>query len=169
MNQELPDVQAGFRKGRGTRDQIANIRWLIEKAYSKASVPITTNWGKFLKRWEYQTTLPVSWDSSMWVKKQLLEPDMKQWSGSKLKKKYVKAVYCHPCRVITWLKCQAGYFTWWINTTRSNINLRYADNHVSSRKWRGTKEPLDESKSLAGNSAFKILRPWHRVPSLHGK
>ena len=60
MNRELPDVQAGFRKGRGTRDQIANIRWIIEKACGKAFVPITTNWGKFLKRWEYQTTLPVS-------------------------------------------------------------------------------------------------------------
>ena len=69
MNCELPDVQAGFRKGRGTRYQIANIRWIIEKArefqiniyfhfidYTKAFVWITTNCGKFLKRWEYQTT-----------------------------------------------------------------------------------------------------------------
>ena len=69
MNLELPDVQDGFRKGRGTRDQIANIHWIIEKArefqkniyfcfidYAKAFVWITTNCGKFLKRWEYQTT-----------------------------------------------------------------------------------------------------------------
>ena len=68
MNQELPYVQAGFRKGRGIRDQIANIRWIIKKAreyqknicfidYAKAfTVKITTNCGKFLKRWEYQTT-----------------------------------------------------------------------------------------------------------------
>ena len=70
VNCELPDVQAGFRKGRGTRDQIANIHWIIEKAreFQKTStlalltVPklltlwITTNCGKFLKRWEYQTT-----------------------------------------------------------------------------------------------------------------
>ena len=69
INQELPDVQAGFRKGRGTRDQISNIHWMIEKAeefqknicfcfidYAKAFVWITTNCGKFLKRWEYQTT-----------------------------------------------------------------------------------------------------------------
>ena len=73
MNQELSDVQAEFRKGRGTRDQIANIRWIVEKArefqkniyfcfidYGKAFVWITTNCGKFLKKWEYQTTLPVS-------------------------------------------------------------------------------------------------------------
>ena len=75
MNSELPDVQAGFRKGRGTRDQIANICCIIEKARefqkkksTSASlsmlkplmVCIITNCGKFLKRWEYQTTLPVS-------------------------------------------------------------------------------------------------------------
>ena len=68
VNRELPDVQAGFRKGRGTRDHIANICWIIKKArefqkniyfcftdYAKAlTVWITTNCGKFLKRWEYQ-------------------------------------------------------------------------------------------------------------------
>ena len=70
MNLKLLDVQAGFRKGRGTRDQIANICWIIEKArefqtniyfcfigYAKAlTVWITTNCGKFLRRWEYQNT-----------------------------------------------------------------------------------------------------------------
>ena len=75
MNRELPDVQTGFRKGRGTRDQIANICWIIEKArelQKKASISalltmlkpltvwITMNCGKFLKKWKYQTTLPVS-------------------------------------------------------------------------------------------------------------
>ena len=65
MNQELPDVQAGFRKGRGTRDQITNIHWIIEKArefhkniyfcfidYAKDFVWITTNCEKIFKRWE---------------------------------------------------------------------------------------------------------------------
>ena len=69
VNHDLPDVQTGFRKGRGTRGQIANIRWIIEKArefqkniyfcfidYTKVFVWITTNFGKFLKRWEYHTT-----------------------------------------------------------------------------------------------------------------
>ena len=89
MNRELPDVQAGFRKGRGTRDQIANIHWIIEKArefqknicfidYGEAFVWITTNCGKFFKRWEYQTTLLASWEICMQVKKQQLEPDMEQ-------------------------------------------------------------------------------------------
>ena len=69
MNQELPDVQAEFRKGREIRDQIVNIHWIIEKAreiqktssalltmIKTLTVWITTNCGKFLKRWEYQTT-----------------------------------------------------------------------------------------------------------------
>ena len=70
VNYELPDVHAGFRKGRGTRDQIANIHWIIKKAreFQKTStsalltmpkpltVWVTTNFGKFFKRWEYQTT-----------------------------------------------------------------------------------------------------------------
>ena len=73
MNRELPDVQAGLRKGRGTRDQIANIHWIIDKArefqkniyffidYAKAfDVWITKNCGKFFKSWEYKTTLPAS-------------------------------------------------------------------------------------------------------------
>ena len=73
VNRELPDVQAGFRKGRGTRDQIANIHWIIKKArefqkniyfcfidYAKWFVWIITNCEKFLKRWEYQITLPAS-------------------------------------------------------------------------------------------------------------
>ena len=56
---------------------------------------ITTNCGKFLKRWEYQTTLPATWKICMQVKKQQLEPDMKQWTGSKVGKEFVKAEYCH--------------------------------------------------------------------------
>ena len=109
LNQELPDVQAGFRKGRGTRDQIANIHWIIEKArefqkktyfcfidYSKAFDCVDHNkLFKIPKEWEYQTTLPASWDICMQVKKQQWELDMEQQTGSKWGKEYVKAVYCH--------------------------------------------------------------------------
>ena len=80
MNRELPDVQAGFRKGRGTRDQIANICWIIEKArefQKKTSISalltmskplnvwVTINCGKFWERWEYQTTWTTSWEICM--------------------------------------------------------------------------------------------------------
>ena len=90
VNWELLGVQAGFRKGRGTRDQIANICWIIEKAreFQKTStsasltmlqaltVWITTNCGKFLNSWEYRTTLCTFWETCMQVKKQQSESDM---------------------------------------------------------------------------------------------
>ena len=112
MNRELPDIQAGFRKDRGIRDQIANIRWVIEKArvpekhllllyYAKAlTVWIAINCVKFFKRWEYQTTSPASWETCMQVRKQQLELDMEQQTGSKLGKEYIKAVYHHPAYLI---------------------------------------------------------------------
>ena len=110
VNCELPDVQAGFRKGRGTRDQIANISWIIEKArefqkniyfcfidYAKAFDCLDhKNCGKFWKRYEYQTTWPDSLDICMQVRKQQLELDMEQQTDSKSRKESVKAVYCHP-------------------------------------------------------------------------
>jgi len=95
VNHELPDFQAAFRKGRGTRDQIANIRWIIKKARelkqtnnnkktALLTIPkpltmwITTHCGKFWKIWEYQTTRPASWEICIQVKKQQLELDMEQ-------------------------------------------------------------------------------------------
>ena len=97
MNHEIPNVQAGFRKGRGTRDQIANISWVIKKAwefqknmficfidYAKAfDCWITTNCGKFFKKWEYQTTWAISGEICMQVKKQQLELDMGKQIGFK--------------------------------------------------------------------------------------
>ena len=56
----------------------------------------TRNYGKFLKRWEYQSTLPASWETYMQVKKQHLETDMEQWTRSKLWKEYIKLVYHNP-------------------------------------------------------------------------
>ena len=97
MNCELPDVQAGFRKGRGTRDQIANIYCIIKKAreyqkniyfsfsdYAKAFNCVDHNkvW-KFFKRWEYQTTWPASWEICMQVRNQQLELNMEQQTASK--------------------------------------------------------------------------------------
>ena len=97
VNHELPEVQAGFWKGRGTRDQIANIHWIIDKPkefqkniyFALLTMPkpltvwTTTNSRKFWKRWEYQTTWPASWEICMQVRKQQLELDMEQQTGSK--------------------------------------------------------------------------------------
>ena len=94
MNRELPYIQAGFRKGRGIRDKIANIRWIIKKArefqkniyfcfidYTKAFDSESQQTGKFFKKGEYQTTLPASWEICMWVKKQQLESCMEGFSS----------------------------------------------------------------------------------------
>ena len=97
LNRELPDVQAGFRKGRGTRDQIATFAGSSKKQESsrKTSISafltmpkpltmwITINCGKFFKSWEYQTTWPASWETYIQVRKQQLELDMEQQTGSK--------------------------------------------------------------------------------------
>ena len=94
MNQELPDVQAEFQRGRGTRDQIANIHGIMKKAkefqkniyfffidYTKSYDCVAHN--KLLKRWEYQTISPVSWETYMQNKKL-------QWTGSQLGKSTVR-------------------------------------------------------------------------------
>ena len=93
MNHELFDAEAGFRRG---RDQIVNLHWIMEKAreflkniyfclidYTKAFDCVDHKKKKkksvkFLKRWEYQTTLPASWEICIQVKKQQLKPDMEQ-------------------------------------------------------------------------------------------
>ena len=97
VNRELPGIQAGFRKGRGNRDQIANIRWIMVKArefqkniyfcfidYVKSFDCVDHHklW-KILKEMGLQTTWPSSWEICMQVKKQQLELDMEQQTGSK--------------------------------------------------------------------------------------
>ena len=110
LNWELPDVQAGFRR---QRNQRSNCQHLLDHKKSKSSrktsallttskpltVWITTNCGKFFKRWEYQTTLPASWEIRMQLKKQQLELDMEKQTSFKSGKDYVKVVYCHPAHL----------------------------------------------------------------------
>ena len=97
VNRELPDVQAGFRKDRGTSDQIANTRSIFKKSKSVPEKHLLLlywlHWilwlcgsqqtGKFFKRWEYQATWLASWEICLQVRKQQLELDMEQWTGSK--------------------------------------------------------------------------------------
>ena len=109
MNCELPDGQAGlekaeeseiklptstgsWKKQEHSRKTCTSALLIIPKPFT---VWITTNCGKFWKRWEYQTTWPAPWEICMQVKKQQLELDVEQQTGSKLGKEYVKAVYCH--------------------------------------------------------------------------
>ena len=91
--------------------------------------------GKFLKRWEYQTTLPASWETCIQVKKNQLEQKMEQWTGSKLGKEYVKAVYCHPAYLTYMQSTSCEFIHAGLNEAQTRIkiarrninNLRYAD------------------------------------------
>ena len=95
---EEPEVKlttsVGSYKSKGNSRKTSTSNSLIMP--KPLTVWIITNCGKFLKIWEKQTTLPVSWETCMWVKKQQLGPDMKQWTGSKLGKVYIKSIYCQP-------------------------------------------------------------------------
>ena len=147
MNHKLPDVQAGLEKPEEPEIKLPTSAGSSKKQESSRktstsallttpkplTVWITTNCGKFFKIWEYQTTWPASWETCMQAKKQQLELDMEQQTGSKLGKEYVKAVYCHPAYLTymqstSWVmprldETQAG-----IKIAERNINnLRYAD------------------------------------------
>ena len=128
MNQELPGVQAGFRKGTGPRNQIANIHCITEKArecppkniyfcftdYAKDYDCVGHNKLEILQELGYQTTLPASWENCVQVKKQQLELDMEEYTGSKLKKEYIKAVYWHPDN-LTYMQSTSCKMPGWMN------------------------------------------------------
>ena len=171
VNQELPDVQARFRKGKGTRVQIANICWIIEKArefqnislsftdYTKAFVWIMTNCGKLLERLEYQTILSVSQETCMWVKKQQL-PCMEQLIGSRSRKEYNRAGCSHPVCLTYMLSTEkfwAGWLTSWNQIGGRNINnLRYVDDTtLMAESKEKLKEPLGEGEGGEWKSQLK--------------
>ena len=192
VNWEISDVKARFSKGTGIRGQIANIHWIIEKArefqnniyfcyidYTEAFVRITANCGKFFKRWEYQATLPTSWEICTQVKKQQLDSDIEQQTGSKLGKEFLKVLYCL-LDYLTYMQSTSSKMPDWMKhelesrlpgeisiTSHMQMTPHYG------RKWRGTKKPLDKCERWEWKAGLKLnikkLRSWHRVPSLHGK
>ena len=126
MTRELPDVQAGFQRGRGTRDQIASICWIIEKAgefqknicfddHTKAFDCVDHNklW-KILQEMGIPDHLTCLLRNLMWAEKQQLEPDMEQLTGSRLGKEYVKPIYCHPA-YLTYMQSTSCEMPGWMN------------------------------------------------------
>ena len=143
------------------------------------SVWITANCGKFFKRWEHQTNLSVSHETCMQVKKQQLELDMVQWTGCKLGKEYVKAVYCHPayltsmqstsCEMLGWMKHKLesrllGEIS--ITSDMQRIPLM-AENEEELKSL--LVKVKEDSEKVGLKPKFRKLRSWHPVPSLHGK
>ena len=128
LNQEHADLWGGFWRGRGNRDQIVNTvgSWRKQGSFRKTSTsasltmqnPLTVvdhnKLWKFLKSWEYQTTLHVSWETCMQIKKQQLDPDMKPLTRSKLGKEYMKTVYCYPA-YLTYMQSILYKMLGWMN------------------------------------------------------
>ena len=133
MNHELPDVQVGFRDGRGTREPTSVGSSKKQESSRKTSasalltmpkpwtVWITTNCGKFFKRWEYQATWPASWEICMQVRKQQLELDMEQKTGFKLGKEYINAVYCHPAYLTSMQSTSCEMLGWMNHRLKSRL------------------------------------------------
>ena len=189
MNSEFAYVQTGFRKGRGTRDQIANIIGSSKKQESsrKTSISalltmpkpftvwITTNCGKFLKRREYQITWPASWEICMQIKKQPLELDMEQQTDSRLEKEYIKAVYCYPaylplCRVQL-LSCVRLFATPWTVAYQAPPSMVFSRQEYwsglpflspmhKSEKWKWSRSAVSDSSWPHGLQPTRLPHPW---------
>ena len=160
MNWELPDVQAGFRKGRGTRDQIANIHWIVEKArdfqksfcfidYTKAFDCVDHNklWkqtGIFLKRWEYQTTL---------------EPTVRTGHGTTDWFKIVKGVQ-HGCILSSWLfNLDAEYIMWNSRVGESQGRVKVAGSYINNLRYI-VNSLMAESKEERKSLLRKVKDEW---------
>ena len=155
VNLELPDVQAGFRKG---RDKIASIYWFIETAreIKKTStsallitpkpltVWITTNCGKSLKRWEYQTTLPVSWEICMQVKKQQLEPVHVTMDWFQIGKGVCHSCILSPCL----FNLYAEYIMWSARLDEAQAGIKIAGRNINNLRYADTTTLMAESKEL---------------------
>ena len=151
---EEPEIKlptsVGLSKKQGSSKKISTSASLT--TLKPLTLRITANCGVFLKRWEYQTNLPASWETCMQDKKQQLEPDMEQQTGSKLGKEYVKVVYCHSAYLTTMHSTSCKMLCWINHKLESRLPGEIATtqvcgwHHSNGRKWRRTKEPPDEGE-----------------------
>ena len=174
-NAEAPEIKLptsiGSLKNKSSRKTSISALLTTPKPLT---VWITTNPWKFFKRWEYQTTWPASWEISMQVKKQQLEPDMEERTGSKLGKEYVKAVYCH-LAYLTYMQSTSWEILGWMKhklesrlPREISITSDMQMIPLYGRKQRGTKVMKVKDKTEKAGLKLNIqkLRPWHQVPSL---
>ena len=147
MNHEPPNVQAGFRKGRGTRDQIDNIHWNIHFCWLTTPMPLTV-WvikkcGKFLRRWEYQNTLPASWEICMQVNKQQLKLDMKQQTGPNWERS------SQGCILSTCLcNLNEDYIMWNARLDEAQVGIKIFGRNINNLPYADDTTLMAESKEL---------------------
>ena len=166
VNSTLPDVQAGFRKGRRSRDQITNIRSIIERArefhkniyfcfidYAEAFDYVDHNklW-KILKGGEYRTTLSASWEICMQLKKKQLDLDMEQQTGSKSGKEYVKAVYCTPCL----FNIYAEYIMQNARLDEAQAGIKISGRNINNRRYADDTTLMAKSKEVLKSLVMKL-------------
>ena len=158
---KLPTSAKSLKKQESSRKTSISALLTMPKPLT---VWITINGGKFWRRWEYQTTWPASREICMQVKKQQLELDMEQQTGSKSEKESVKAVYCHPAYLTYMQSTSWETHGWKKHKLESRLPGKISlttDMQMTPplwQKWRGTKEPLDESERGEWKSWFKA---WH--------
>ena len=146
---KLPTSAGSQKKQESSRKASTSALLIMPKSLT---VWITTNCGTFLMRWEYQITLNASWETCMQVRKQQLELDMEQQTGSKLGKGYIKAVYCHPASLAYIQSTSLETLGWKKHKVESrlpgeiSITLEMQMILSKGRKWRRTKESLDEGE-----------------------
>ena len=150
---EEPEIKLPTFVGLSKKQEFQkNIYFALLIVPKPLTVWITTNCGKFFKRSEYQTTWPASWEICMQVRKQQLELDMEQQTGSISGKEYVKAVYCHPAYLAYMQSTSWETLGWMKHKLESRLlgeisvtsDMRW--HHPYDLKWRRTKEPLEESE-----------------------
>ena len=147
---KLPTSVGSLKKQASSRKTSTLALLIMSKPFTMWT---TTNSGKLFKRCEYQTTWPASWEICMQIKKQQLHLDMEQHTGPKSGKEYVKAVYCHPA-YLTYMQSTSWENPGWMKHKLESKDCRekykkpqiYRWCHSNGRKWRGTKEPLDEGE-----------------------
>jgi len=153
MNQELPSVQVGCRKGRETRDQTANINWVIEKASefqknicfidcAKAFDCLDHNklW-KILQEMEYQTTLPASWEICMQVKKQQLQPKQSTGEWFQIEKGVHQGCTLSPCL----FNLYAEYTMWNARLAEAQAEIKIAGRSINNLRY------ADDTTQMAEN------------------
>ena len=137
---KLPTSAGSSKKQESSRKTSTSVSLTTPKPLT---VWITTNCGKFWKRWEYQTTWPVSWEICMQVKKQQLELDLEQQTGSKMGKEYTKAVDCHPV-YLTYMQSTSREMPGWMKHKLESRFLReisiISDTQMTPPFWQKVKK-----------------------------
>ena len=122
------------------------------------TVWITTNYRKFLKRWNYQTTWSASWEICIQVRKQQLELDMEQQTGSKLEKEYVKAVYCHPA-YLTYMQSTS----WDTGLDEAQVEIKIAGRNINNLKYADDTTLMAESEEELKSLLMKVKEVSEKV------